>query len=127
LTCTTATLPTAFTILLARVLNAPHCLQASIVTIFSALLFFGSATAALLFILEGAAFFAAGAGFFLAGDDSPFAEERVVRAIVGTTLVIHEGYPRCQQRKGLSYAIMPSLRRISRDHPSNAMRQQKVI
>lgn len=85
LTCTTAASPTAFTILLARVLNAPHCLQASIVTIvFEA----PGAVAAWFFVLEGAAFFAAGADFFLAGDDAAFVEERVVRAIVGTILLV---------------------------------------
>jgi hypothetical protein len=81
LTCTTAASPTDFTILLARVLNAPHCLQASIVTIF-----FEVVGASALFFLVGGAFFAAGAAFFLAGDDAAFPEERVVRAIIGTIL-----------------------------------------
>ena len=96
-------------------------------TIFSALLFFGSAAAALLFILEGAAFFAAGAGFFLAGDDSPFAEERVVRAIVGTILVIHEGCRGIQGVNSAKVSHMPSLHHDASNRDASAKSHLKSI
>lgn len=73
------------TTLFALVLNAPHCLQASIVTTLLSLLLaaFGFlAAGAAFFLLAGAAFFFAGDAFLFAGDAADLLEERVVRAMV---------------------------------------------
>lgn len=85
-TSTTAESPTALTILLARVLNAPHCLHASIDT--TAPLALLGVAAADSFFLAGAAFFFAGAAFFLAGDALALPAERVVRAIVNYSSIV---------------------------------------
>lgn len=69
--------PTAFSILPALVLNAPHCLQASIVTTLP--------PAAAAFFLAAAGFLALVADFFFAGEAPvflPAADERVVFAMV---------------------------------------------
>ena len=84
--------PTAAAILFARVLNAPHCLQASMLTIFwlfpaatfAELLFFGDAFFGLgdvaFAFLEGAAFLTT--AFLAAGSLALPEEERVVRTIM---------------------------------------------
>lgn len=66
---TRARSPTAFAILLARVLNAPHCLHASTVTVGFPLVAFAFGAAATFFVAAGAFFVLAlvAATFFLGG------------------------------------------------------------
>lgn len=71
-------LPTAFAMLLARVLNAPHCLQASIETTTPA--FCGVVEE--IFLATGFFALTGAASFFLGGDLTDLVEVRVARAMV---------------------------------------------
>jgi len=82
LTSTLALLPTALTILPARVLNAPHCLQASMLTIIPLL----EETFALDVVSFLVIFFFAGGFFAALGVTVLLERERVVLAMVAYDL-----------------------------------------